>query len=32
MKEQYIEFIKQFKENSLYENNIIDDNELFGIK
>lgn len=32
MKEQYIEFIKQFKENSLYENNSIDDNELFGIK
>ena len=32
MKEKYIEFIKQFKENSLYENNSIDDNELFGIK
>ena len=32
MKEKYIEFIKQFKENSLYENNSIDNNELFGIK
>ena len=32
MKEKYIEFIKQFKENSLYEKNSIDDNELFGIK
>lgn len=32
MKEKYIEFIKQFKENSLYENNSIDDNEIFGIK
>ena len=28
MKEKYVEFIKQFKENSLYENNSIDDNEL----
>lgn len=32
MKEKYIEFIKQFKENLLYENNSIDNNELFGIK
>ena len=32
MKEKYIKFIEQFKENSLYENNSIDNNELFGIK
>ena len=32
MKEKYIEFIKQFKENSLYENKSIDNDELFGIK